>query len=216
MRVQIVTYNLDGISEGDYLDVADQLADRFSALPGLQAKLWLEHPESNTYGAIYFWDDDESMQRFLQSDLFEGTNPEFSNLVAEDYGVLENLTRRTQPVLELLEDQVSVYTPPPLPSQGDEAAAPAAAPTAKKARAKRASAKKAGVSKRGAKAAGGDLSTASASTSPAKKVPGSRAGAKKSGVTKLSPVKATGKRAPAKRAPAKGAPAKKAGRALKF
>ena len=123
MHVQIVTFNLQGISESEYIDVAHQVANRFSAMPGLLAKLWLEHPQSNTYGGIYFWDDEESMQRFLRSDLFEGTNPEFTNVVSEDFGILERLTRATQPVLEILEEAAGRYQPAP---RAVKASAPAA------------------------------------------------------------------------------------------
>lgn len=105
MHVQIVTFNLSGISEEDYIDVATEVAPQFASMPGLLAKVWLEDPPSNVYGGIYFWEDRESMERFVNGNLFEGTNPEFAEIVAEDYGVLERLTRATQPVLEILEDE---------------------------------------------------------------------------------------------------------------
>ncbi len=104
MHVQIVTFNLDGISEGEYIDIATQLAPRFAAVPGLLAKIWLESPESGVYGSVYLWDDKEAMDRFVATNLFEATNPAFANFVSEDFSVLENLTRATQPVLTVLED----------------------------------------------------------------------------------------------------------------
>lgn len=104
MHVQIVTFNLGRMSEGEYIDVASRLAPRFAGLPGLLAKVWLESPESGVYGAIYLWEDVDAMDRFLATDLFEGTNAEFVNLTSDEFSVLGNLTRATQPVLTVLED----------------------------------------------------------------------------------------------------------------
>lgn len=102
MYVQVVTYGLGGIDESEYLDIANELAPRFSGIPGLQAKIWLEDPEHSRYGAIYLWDDPESMERFVRSDLFEATNPDFVDVASEGFDIFENLTAQTQPVLELL------------------------------------------------------------------------------------------------------------------
>lgn len=102
MYVQVVTYGLGGISEREYLDVANAVASRFAAMPGLQAKIWLEDPDEGRYGAVYLWDDRESMERFLDSDLFETTNPDFVDVYSAGFDVLENLTAQTQPVLELV------------------------------------------------------------------------------------------------------------------
>ncbi len=131
MHVQMVTFNLDGISERDYIDIATQLAPRFAALPGLLAKVWLENPESGAFGAIYLWDDEEAMGRFMASDLFEGTNRTFANLVSEDFSVLENLTRATQPALTVLEDSRAWPTPPAAPPAPRRAPAPRKAAPAK-------------------------------------------------------------------------------------
>ena len=103
MHVQVVTYGLGGIDESEYLDIANELAPRFSGMPGLQAKLWLEDPDLGRYGAIYFWKDKESMERFLRSDLFEGTYPDFEDVDSEGFGILANLTAQTQPGLEVVE-----------------------------------------------------------------------------------------------------------------
>lgn len=102
MYVQVVTYALDGIFQDDYLDVAHELAPQFASLPGLQAKIWLEDLDRGRYGAVYFWDDKESMERFLRSGLFEGTSTEFTDVESEGFGVLRNLSAQTQPELELV------------------------------------------------------------------------------------------------------------------
>lgn len=116
MFVQVVTHSLEGISEDEYLDVAHRLAPRTADLSGLLAKIWLENPGGNRYGAIYFWDDLESMERFSDSDLFEGRVPEFTDLNVEEFGVLENLTAETQPVLEILAPPRRATAAPAAPS----------------------------------------------------------------------------------------------------
>ena len=175
MHVQIVTFNLDGITEGDYIDVASRLAPRFASVPGLLAKVWLESPSSGTYGAIYFWDDEDAMNRFLATDLFEGTNPEFVNFTADDFSVLANLTRATQPVLTVLED-VAIRTRAPART-AEVAKAPAAkAPVAKAPVAKAPAAK--------APAAKAPPRKPSATKAPARKAPAAGK------VTKVSPAPA--------------------------
>ena len=116
MYVQLVTYRLAGISEREYLDVANDLAARFSALPGLLSKLWLANSEEARYGAVYLWDDRAAMERFLRSDLFEATNPEFSDTTTGDFEVLENLTAATQPVIELVTPRRQPPSPHPSPT----------------------------------------------------------------------------------------------------
>ncbi len=103
MFVQVVSYSLEGISEDAYLDVANGLAPRYAGIPGLLAKIWLENPGGNRYGAVYFWEDAESMERFAGTDLFEGRTPEFADLRIEEFRALENLTAVTQPGLEILQ-----------------------------------------------------------------------------------------------------------------
>lgn len=117
MYVQIVTYNLNGVSEQDYTDIAHQVASQFAAMGGLQAKVWLRNPDSNSFGAVYFWDDREAQERFAASDLFEGTYPGFANVVSEGYEVYDQLTRATQPVLPIVEEEAGWAPPPPPPAE---------------------------------------------------------------------------------------------------
>lgn len=173
MHVQIVTYSLQGMTEQDYIDVANQVATQFSATPGLLAKIWLEDAESNVFGAVYFWEDHESMERFSRSDLFEGTYPGFANVVSEDYAVYENLTRLTQPVLQVLEEG---WVPPPVPP-----AATAAEPTrpglqrpAKAAKKATKAARKTSTRAKKGAAKKGTPKKAAAKKAPAKKATGAR------------------------------------------
>jgi hypothetical protein len=42
------------------------------------------------------------MERFVQSPLFEGNNSELEDVTSQDFGILRNLTKKTQPELELV------------------------------------------------------------------------------------------------------------------
>ncbi len=103
MHVQVVTYRLAGITEREYIDVAARVAPEFAAMPGLLAKVWLEPQDDGVYGAVYFWEDAESMERFGRSDLFEATSADFSDVGSIGFKVLENLTKASQPALSILQ-----------------------------------------------------------------------------------------------------------------
>lgn len=140
MHVQVVTYALEGMDEGEYLDISNELAPGFSGIPGLQAKIWLDDPDRGRYGAVYFWEDKESMERFLRSNLFEGTNPQFAGVESEGFSILENLTAQTQPVLDIVEARRRP-APPSGPVKQPGRPAAKAAPAGGRGSAKKASSK---------------------------------------------------------------------------
>jgi hypothetical protein len=88
MNVQVVTFHLNGVTREQYLEMCSDLAPRFSAVPGLQAKFWIGDPGSGTYGGVYVWGDRTSMEDFLESELFEGTSRLFTAVASEDYELL--------------------------------------------------------------------------------------------------------------------------------
>ncbi len=183
MYVQVVTYGLGEIDEGEYFDVANDVAPRFAGMPGLLAKLWLGNTDESRYGAVYLWDDRESMERFVHSDLFEAFNPEFAEVAVEDFDVLENLTAVTQPVLQILEPRRQPPVRPPQPTPLRGAGGPKRLPAATKAATK--------APKKTAKKA----NTAAKNAGPAAKGAGpvKRAGAAKKAATPAA--KKTAKRA---------------------
>ncbi|HTI35610.1 MAG TPA: YdhR family protein [Miltoncostaea sp.] len=106
MHVQIVTFTLSGIDEDGYRAACAEMAPAFAALPGLQAKIWLTEPATGTYGGVYLWDDRASMEAYAVSELFASVaaSPAFAGIASRDFGVLEDLTRRTQPGLDVLHE----------------------------------------------------------------------------------------------------------------
>lgn len=98
MVIQVVTFNLEGLSEDDYLAACNQLAPAISQVPGLISKTFIANPERNTYGGVHVWRDRESMEAYRTSDLWrtiEG-QPAFVGLVSQDFEVLEQPSRVTR------------------------------------------------------------------------------------------------------------------------
>lgn len=53
MHIQIINFNLEGISRDEYEKAGEELAGDFASLPGLISKHWLANEENNTYGGVY-------------------------------------------------------------------------------------------------------------------------------------------------------------------
>ncbi|MGH2704081.1 MAG: YdhR family protein [Actinomycetota bacterium] len=102
MHVLFVSFDVAGMSEREYFNAGHAVAPHVSGVSGLLAKVWLSRQWSERFGAIYFFEDRPSMERFIETDLFEGANEEFDNLIVGEFEVLENLTAITQPGLEVL------------------------------------------------------------------------------------------------------------------
>ena len=104
MHVQIVNFHLNDLSEDDYRALGAQLAPAYAELPGLLAKVWLADPAANTYGGVYLWRDPESMRAYMASELLAGVlaSPHIVDVTSSDFAVYEDLTRVTQPVVEVL------------------------------------------------------------------------------------------------------------------
>ncbi len=98
MHIQVVTYELGDVTEEQYLTDCNEIAGQVATLPGLLAMVWLENPEANRYGGLYIWEDRAAMERAST-----WAHPSAVDTSSEDYGVLENLTRQTQPVLQVLQ-----------------------------------------------------------------------------------------------------------------
>lgn len=111
MHVQIVTFTLAGMDDDGYRAACAEMAPAFAELPGLRAKVWLTDPSTGTYGGVYLWDDRAAMDAYAASELFASvaSSPAFAGIASRDFGVMEDLTRRTQPRLDVL--------PEPAPSR---------------------------------------------------------------------------------------------------
>jgi hypothetical protein len=97
MKIQIVTFQLNGIDEETYNGVCDEMAPAFAAVPGLQAKLWLADRDMNTYGGVYVFSDADAQAAFAESDLFTAvaSNPNLAGVSSRAFDVLPGPTAVT-------------------------------------------------------------------------------------------------------------------------
>jgi hypothetical protein len=98
MHMQVVSFNLRDMSEGEYQKMCEGAATVFASLPGLISKVWLADRDANTYGGIYTWHDRQAMEAYLKSDLFKSiaANPHLANVTSKDFAVLEKATELTR------------------------------------------------------------------------------------------------------------------------
>ena len=98
MHIQIINFQLKGISGEDYSRQVEAIASAFANLPGLVSKTWLANSDTNTYGGVYFWRDRQAMEDYTETDIYKGmaTNPNFDNVTVKDFAVLENPTQTTR------------------------------------------------------------------------------------------------------------------------
>ena len=97
MHSLIINFNIQGISHEQYAEACDSLAATFAEIPGLISKQWLANEATNTYGGVYLWRDQQSMEAFKNSELFSQVenNPAFTNVTATDFGILDGPSKVT-------------------------------------------------------------------------------------------------------------------------
>ena len=98
MHIQIINFNLSGISRSEYEAAAAEAAQPISEMPGLISKRWLANEETNTYGGVHFCDNKQHMQDWMDSQIFKdiGADPAFVNSKVIDFGMIESLSAVTR------------------------------------------------------------------------------------------------------------------------
>lgn len=99
MVIQVVNFNLEGITHDDYMGAASEVAPAFNELNGLLSKVWLSDKEKNVYGGVYTWENRQSMEDYLNSQFYDevlGSNPSFANVTYKAYDVLDGPTNITK------------------------------------------------------------------------------------------------------------------------
>jgi len=101
MHAQVITFELNGITEEQFREACGADAPTFANLPGLLAKIWLRDPEKNTYGGLYVWDDQEAYEGYIKGEVFIAikTDQNLKNFESRDFGVFDDLSSRTMPKL---------------------------------------------------------------------------------------------------------------------
>jgi hypothetical protein len=106
MHVQVVTYRLsDGdVGDEEFVAANEEFATMMSRVPGLLAKVWLKNGSERVYGGLYLWRDHAAFESFLASDLWASvlSDESVSDLISRDFTVMDELTRSTQPALQMV------------------------------------------------------------------------------------------------------------------
>ena len=98
MIIQVVNFNLEGITHEQYQGAATELAPSFNEVKGLKSKVWLSDKDNNVYGGVYTWENRESMEDYVNSQFYDevlGSNPNFANVSYKAFEVLDGPTQIT-------------------------------------------------------------------------------------------------------------------------
>jgi quinol monooxygenase YgiN len=103
MEALVVTFKTDASQEA-FTAAMEENAPVFADVDGLLAKIWIVDPESKTYGGIYLFRDRAALDAYLESDLFKSivAEPSFEGTSYRRYQVIEELTVKTQPGIQLI------------------------------------------------------------------------------------------------------------------
>ena len=100
MHAQIINYELNGVTEADYLASSPEDARAIADVPGLVSKVWLADRATNTYGGFYLWQDRAAMAAFMASGMVAAimARPHLSGITSRDFAVPDALSRTTRGV----------------------------------------------------------------------------------------------------------------------
>jgi hypothetical protein len=90
MQAQLITYQLQEISQTDYRKkMVEPDAPVLANVPGLISKVWLADEENNTFGGFYLWENKAAMDNFMNSDLVRAvvSRPFVKNVSSVDFEV---------------------------------------------------------------------------------------------------------------------------------
>jgi len=93
MQAQLITYQLNDISQAEYLKrMVEPDAPVLAKVPGLHSKVWLADEEKNTFGGFYLWENKTAMEDFMHSDLVRAvvSRPFVKNVSSVDFEVNQN------------------------------------------------------------------------------------------------------------------------------
>ncbi len=99
MHAQIITYQLSGISQADYLkQMVEPDAPIIANVKGLISKVWLADKDKNAFGGFYLWESKTAMQDFMHSDLVKAvvSRAFVKNVSSVDYEVNHNASLITR------------------------------------------------------------------------------------------------------------------------
>lgn len=100
-KILQVNFNFS-VSKADLEQAFGSLADQFASVAGCRWKIWMINEEKKEGGGIYLFNDQESIDKLLNSALIAGvlSHPALSNFTAKTFEVSEAVTRVTRGPLE--------------------------------------------------------------------------------------------------------------------
>ncbi len=99
MSVRILQINFKfSVSASDYESAVTPMAKEFATVVGLRWKVWLMNEGEKEAGGIYLFDDQSSVNAFLESDLVKQvtSHPALSEFSVKQFEVMEELTAATR------------------------------------------------------------------------------------------------------------------------
>lgn len=103
MEALVVTFKTHA-SQEQFTAATAEHVPLFAELDGLLAKIWINDPESETYGGIYLFRDRAALDAYLESGVFQSILAEknFEGTSWRSYEVLDELTAGTQPGIQIV------------------------------------------------------------------------------------------------------------------
>jgi hypothetical protein len=97
MNVLIVEFGLTGMTAEELISASPDIAPDFANIPGCLEKTWLADGLGGSFGGVYKFQDRESLDAYVASELFEGvrSHPAFTNVTARAFDVMERATEIT-------------------------------------------------------------------------------------------------------------------------
>jgi hypothetical protein len=96
-KVLVTNFNYN-VSIEEYKQMASQLGQAFAEVPGCVWKIWTVNEATKEAGAVYLFQDDESLQTFKASPLVASvlSHPNLSNFVLKERDILEEVSEVTR------------------------------------------------------------------------------------------------------------------------
>jgi hypothetical protein len=96
-KIFVTNYNYN-VSLEEYKNMAAQLAQAFADVPGCLWKIWLLDDEKKEAGAVYLFEDEESLQNFKASPLVASvlSHPALSNFDLKERDILKEISEITR------------------------------------------------------------------------------------------------------------------------
>jgi len=104
MYVQIIEFEVPGLTRVEYEEFCADAVPAIAAVPGVVGKLFLADADSSRCAGIYTFTDRDAAESYLRSELFEvaiATNPAIANVRTRGSELLERPTRALDDTLAL-------------------------------------------------------------------------------------------------------------------